>query len=160
MPEHDIVFVANEPWENYSWRRRHHIAWSLSRENKVLFVEPPYDLLTPLRDKNINWKQLLNFGRLKHRGRNLYTYSPFRVIPSSSPFLRVFGSGGLNEKMIVSGLSRASKQLGMKCPILWVNYSDLQCEYYTLFESKIVVADWYDKFDAPISRFVGEWATS
>lgn len=160
MKQHDIILIANEPWENYSWRRRHYIAWSLSKLHKVLFVEPPYDFLTPLIGEDINWKQLFNLGRLKHQGRNLYTYSPFRIIPLSFPFSRVSGFHGLNEKMVRSGLSRASRRLGMKHPILWVNFSDLQYEYYTLFDSKLVVADWYDKFDAPLSQFAGEWATS
>ena len=42
---HDIIFIAADPWEHYTWRRRHHVAWNLAKNNRVLFVEPPLTFL-------------------------------------------------------------------------------------------------------------------
>lgn len=42
MNPHDIIIIAADPWEHYTWRRRHHVAWNLAKSHRVLFVEPPY----------------------------------------------------------------------------------------------------------------------
>ncbi len=149
MDQHDIILIAAEPWENYTWRRRHHVAWALSKKNKVLFVEPPYSVLSPFRNKHISWKQLFNLGRLKHQGRNLYSYSPFKLLPLSLPFSERFNLDAINKKIIFYKLKRFAKSLEIKNPILWVFFSDKQYDYFGLFKEAIVVGDLYDKFGAP-----------
>ncbi len=146
MPKHDIIFIAAEPWEYYTWRRRHHVAWNLAKNNRVLFVEPPLTLLNPFRDINLSWRHLLNLGRLKYQGRNLFSYSPFRLMHLSLP-----GSERLNyyerdKKRTLNTLKKIVRKLRMKHPILWVYFSQLQYDYYGLFGEKIRVTDWYDRF--------------
>ncbi len=145
--KHDIIMIAAEPWENSIWRRRHHVAWNLARDNRVLFVEPPFTVMSPLSAK-IKWRHILNLGRLKYRGRNLYSYSPWKLLPLSLPGSYRFDYDSINRKIIFSDLKKIVEHLEFKAPVLWVYFSPNQYDYYGLFGEKIVVADWYDKFTA------------
>lgn len=157
MKQHDIIFIANEPWENYIWRRRHHIAWNLAKKNRVLFVEPPYSILSPVSDF-ISWKQLLNLGRLKHQGRLLYSYSPLRLIPRNIRLVRRLDYEKINKKIVFYSLKEKVKKLKFDNSMLWVNYSDIQYDYYHLFKYKLIVTDWYDNFTAPLSEHAGGYS--
>lgn len=149
MKQHDIILIAAEPWENYTWRRRHHVAWALAKNNKVLFAEPPFSVVSPLKDKNISWRQLLNLGRLKYQGRNLYSYSLFKLLPLSLPFSEQLHFDAINKKIIFYNLKQVTKRLNIKDPILLVFFSGKQYDYYGLFNEAITVGDLYDKFTAP-----------
>lgn len=149
MHPYNIVLIADEPWENFTWRRRHHVAWALSKNHKVLFVEPPFSILSSFRDRNIRWRQLFNLGRLKHQGGDLYSYSPFKLLPLSLPFSKRFKFDAINKRIIFHYLKRYAKRLNIKNPILWVFFSDKQYDYYGLLNETITVADLYDKFPAP-----------
>ncbi|MBI3596520.1 MAG: glycosyltransferase [Nitrospirae bacterium] len=159
MQKHDIIFIANEPWENSVWRRRHHIAWNLAKKNRVLFIEPPYSVMSPISDY-VSWKQLLNLGRLKYQGRFLYSYSPFRLIPRNIRLVRRLNYEKINKRIVFNDIKEKVKTLKFNDCILWVNYSDIQYDYYHLFKYKLVVTDWYDHFIAPLSKDAGDWATS
>lgn len=142
--KYNIIIIAAEPWENYTWRRRHHVAWALAKNNRVLFVEPPYSLFSPFKNKYISWRQLLNMGRLKHRGRNLYSYSPLKLIP-----LTILPSANIekiNKKAIFCQVRKAVKKLDMKKPILWTYFCLDQYEYYGVFGEMLTITDCYDKF--------------
>ncbi|MBI5408620.1 MAG: glycosyltransferase [Nitrospirae bacterium] len=149
MSRRNIVLIANEPWEHFTWRRRHHTAWALAKDNKVLFVEPPASVSSHLRDGNLSWRQLRNLGRLKHQGRGLYSFSPFKLLPLSLPFSERLDLDALNKKLIFSQLKRYARRLEMERPVLWVFFSDRQYEYYGLLDEVFTVGDIYDKFTAP-----------
>ena len=144
----NIIIISADPWAHYTWRRRHHVAWNLAKENKILFIEPPISIINPLLDIGLSWKHLFNLGKLKHQGRNLYSYSPCRFFVSSLPFSKKINYEELNKKIIFKKLKHIVDKLGMKDPILWIYYHPYHYDYYGLFNEKIVVADWYDKFTA------------
>lgn len=146
MASHDIIFIAADPWEHYTWRRRHHVAWNLAKKNRVLFVEPPLTFLNPFRDIDLNWRHLLNLGRLKHQGRNLYSYSPVRLLPLSLPGSWRFNYYETDRQRTFRRLKKIVENLKFKDPILWVYMNKYQYDYYGLFDEKIRVTDWYDKF--------------
>ncbi|MGR3303176.1 MAG: glycosyltransferase [Candidatus Scalindua sp.] len=146
MTQHDIIFIAADPWEHYTWRRRHHVAWNLAKNNRVLFVEPPLTFLQPFRDIDLNWKHLLTLGRLRNPGRMLYTYSPVRLLPLSLPGSQRLNYYERDKQRTFRRLKRIMKKLSFHNPVLWVYYSEPQYDYYNLFDEKIRVADWYDKF--------------
>ena len=148
MMSHDVIFIAAEPWEHYTWRRRHHIAWNLAKNNNVLFVEPPLTIFQPFRDIDLNFRHLLNLGRLKYQGRNLYSYSPVRLFPLSLPGAERFNYYEKDKKRTFDTLKRIFRKLKFKNPILWVYFHPFQYDYYGLFDEKIRVTDWYDKFTA------------
>lgn len=158
MVSYNIILIAAEPWEHYTWRRRHHVAWNLAKNNRVLFVEPPLTLFQPLREVNLNWRHLLNLGRFKYQGRNLYSYSPVRLLPLSLPGAKRFNYYERDKKRTFNRLKNIVRSLKYKDPILWVYYRGYQYEYYGLFDERIVIGDCYDKFSAPVSyRVSNEW---
>jgi len=149
MDSYDIIMIAAEPWEHCTWRRRHHVAWNLAKENKVLFLEPPLTIIQPFTEINLSWKHLLNLGKLKYQGRKLYSFSPLRKFPLSMPFSRIIDYDKINRKDVMRQVRNVINKLGFISPILWVYYRSYQYDYYGAFGEKLVVADWYDKFTAP-----------
>ena len=148
MTKHDIIIIGADPWEHYTWRRRHHVAWNLAKENRVLFIEPPLTLLQPFRDIDLSWRHLLRLGRLKHQGRNLYSYSPVRLLPLALPGSRHFNYYERDKKRIFTRVAKIVKKMEFKKPILWIYYYNSQYDYIGLFDEKIIVTDVYDKFAA------------
>lgn len=143
--KYNIVLIADEPWENFTWRRRHYVAWALSKNHKVVFVEPPLSLFSILKNRTINWKQIFNLGRCKHQGRKLYSYSPYKLLPLSFPFSNLLKFDSINKQIIFNQLKRYSNKLKIRGPILWVFFSDKQYEYYDSLEPILTVGDIYDK---------------
>jgi len=152
MHQHDIIIIAADPWEHYTWRRRHHVAWNLAKNNRVLFLEPPLTIFNPFRDINLSWRHLPNLGRLKYQGRNLYSYSPVRLLPLSFPGAERFNYFKKDQRRIFNKLKKIIKKLQFKDPILWVYFNQYHYDYYGLFDEKVVVTDWFDKFSAPTFR--------
>ena len=146
MNKHDIIIISAEPWEHCTWRRRHHVAWNLAKNNRVLFVEPPLTVRQPFSAINLNWRHLLNLGRFKYQGRNLYSYSPVRLFPLSFPGSKRFNYYEIDKQRTFNTLNKIVKKLEFKNPILWVFHNNYQYHYYGLFNEKIVVTDWYDDF--------------
>ena len=149
MTKHDIIIIGADPWEHYTWRRRHHVAWNLAKNHRVLFVEPPLTIFQPFRDIDLSWRHLFNLGKLKHQGRNLYSYSPVRWLPLSIPGSKRFDYYGRDKRRIFRALKKIVNRLSFQNPVLWVYFNMYQYDYYGLFDEKIVVTDWYDDFSAP-----------
>ena len=160
MSRHDIIIIGFDPFEHVTWRRRHHVAWNLAKMNIVLFVEPPLTLREPFDSRNLNWRHILNLGRLKYQGRNLYSYSPVRLLPLKLPGAKKFNYYERDKQRNLNRLEKIVKKLEFKNPILWENFSLMQYDYYHLFDYKLIVTDWYDNFTALQSESMGEWAKS
>lgn len=156
MSGHNIIVVSTDPWDHYVWRRRHHVAWNLALNNKVLFIEPPLTIRQPFKEKILCWKHLFGLGRLRYKGRNLYTYSPWRF-PLSLPFIDSRKLDRLNKKMIFGKLKKIVKKLSIHDPILWVYFKDTQYDYYGQFGEKLVVVDWYDKHTVNTAPLEFDW---
>jgi glycosyltransferase involved in cell wall biosynthesis len=122
------------------------VSWNLAKKHKrVLFIEPPFTIFSPLKTF-LSWKQLLNFGKLKQRSENLYTYSPWKIFPASLPPNGIIDWDGLSRKIIMNAIRSITKKLMMNKPVLWVYFSEHQYDYYGEFDEVAVVVDWHDKF--------------
>ena len=132
--KHDIIFIADEPWE-FTWRRRHHIAWRLADNHRVFFIEPP----------DPNNREMV---RVMQRKDNLYTVSLRKLFPDAIIRAKLDISW-LNQLIARKMLRDSLKSFDLDRPILWVNFSTFQYDYYGLFNEKLIIADWYDKFTAP-----------
>lgn len=136
----DIIIIADEPWEGGVWRRRHHVAWRLAKNNRVLFVDPP------LREAGES------IG-VRHRGRNLYSVAVRKPFPEKVVRDKVRISW-LNKFFVRKDLKQLAKMMGFTSPILWINFSTSQYDYFDLFNERLIVSDWYDMF----TEFFG-WST-
>jgi glycosyltransferase involved in cell wall biosynthesis len=164
MLKHDIVFMAVEPFEHYTWRRRHHVAWRLAKENRVLWIAPPIPSVGLIFPTHYNLKQyysrktFFDLGRLKHQGRNLWVYCPVQPLPT---WHRIPIIARFNKRLVLWDLRRVAKRLGIKKPILWLYKNRCDYEYFGLFNEKLTIYDSYDKQTAAIGFDQGsEWASS
>ena len=65
------------------------------------------------------------------------------------PLSNVFDYKKLNKESIIKNVRKIVQKLRFKDPILWVYFHPYQYDYYGLFDEKITVTDWYDKYTAP-----------
>ena len=93
---------------------------NLSKNHRVLFVEPPLTVFQPFRETQLNWRHLLNLGRFKYQGRNLYSYSPVRLFPLSFPGSKRFNYYEIDKQRTFNTLSKIVTKLEFKNPILWI----------------------------------------
>lgn len=134
MPQHDIILIAAERWEGTIWRRRHHVAWNLAKDNRVLFIEPP----TAKTAQRVS---------IKHQGRNLYSVSIKKEFPDTVARNKV-DVGFINERLIRRQLKKIAREMKIVSPLLWVYFSTEQYDYFNLFNEKLIISDWYDMFTA------------
>lgn len=166
LSKHDIIFIANEPWEHHVWRRRHHVAWRLAKKNRVLWISSPILSVALLSRRlyglqHIKRKVIFDLGRLKHQGRNLWAYCPVQLIPT---LRKIPSIAQLNKQLVLWDIQRVAKKLGIRSPILWLHKN--QCtwcnyEYYGLFNEKLIVYDYFDPMPAVDSGEISdiEWIT-
>jgi glycosyltransferase involved in cell wall biosynthesis len=163
MTKHDIVFIAVEPFEHYTWRRRHHIAWRLAKEKRVLWIAPPIPSLGLIFPRHYNLthyslKTLFDLGRLKHQGRNLWVYCPVQLLPT---WHKIPVIARLNKRLVLWNIRRVARRLGISEPTLWLYKNRCDYEYFGLFNEKLVVYDSYDKQTAFIGFDQGNgWLSS
>jgi glycosyltransferase involved in cell wall biosynthesis len=134
MARHDIIFIATEPWEGSLWRRRHHVAWQLAKDNRVLFIEPP----SRKSSKKIS---------IKYQGRNLYSITVKKNFPDQVIRNKI-NISWLNSALARKELRNIAKEMKFESPLLWVYFSTQQYDYFNLFNEKLIISDWYDMFTA------------
>jgi teichuronic acid biosynthesis glycosyltransferase TuaH len=105
----ELVVLSLEPWDEV-WRRNQHIVGALLEQRptlRVLFVEPPVDLVTNIRHGQ--WPEHVGLRAVAAR---LWALRPLRAIPT-----RLAPKGSL----VFRQVRRAYDQLHLRHPVLWVN---------------------------------------
>lgn len=117
----DLIFVSLEPW-NAIWRRNQFLCAQLSQrfpEMRLLFVESPLFSLESWKKK----KRVPTFARRLRRIEgfpNVRAFTPVKPLPNPLPGGRAF-----NERTMLAQIGRASKLVGLRDPLLWMNPHDL-----------------------------------
>jgi glycosyltransferase involved in cell wall biosynthesis len=113
---HDIVCVGFADWDTELWTNQHHLMSRLARENRVLFIES-----LGLRQPQIAGRDVKRVMRRLRRGLarpravdGLHVLSPLVL-----PFHRYRVVRELNRRLLPALVRRATRQLGLKRPILW-----------------------------------------
>lgn len=118
----DFIFVAMEDWDNV-WRRNQPIAAEFARRvpsRKLLYMGLPIDIshgirkfsLKPLREALRRTRKLESPPGFS----NIFLFNPVKWLPNTLPFCQQ-----INRWIERRQLQRASRQLGLKRPILWLN---------------------------------------
>lgn len=117
----DLIFVSLEPW-NAIWRRNQFLCAQLAGrfpEMRLLFVETPLFSLESWKNK----KRVPSFARRLRRVEgfpNVRAFTPVKPLPNPLPGGRAF-----NERTMLAQIERASKLVGLRDPLLWMNPYDL-----------------------------------
>lgn len=108
----DLVVCSLEAWDDV-WRRNQFLVEGLMRRNpslRVLFVEPPHDLILGARARRLPPRPRLR--RVGESGR-LWALRPVKALP------RLLGPGA--DRSLRRQLLRAARALRLDDPTLWVN---------------------------------------
>ncbi|OWZ84965.1 glycosyltransferase [Natranaerobius trueperi] len=110
----DIIYFSAVDWD-YVFARPQQTVSRLSKNNRVLYVEPPYSILAPLKKPKAIKKWFS--GLRKHQElENLSLYSPKPTLPFQS---KVKGINPINQRSLGKKLRKiATKKLGFKDPII------------------------------------------
>ena len=115
MRNENIICVTMSDWDEPK-RCRHHLMSVLSKDNRVLFVERPVNLLSLLRNCN-EWKRLLKIFKGIRKQDNLFLLAPLPNLPGGDwvPWVNA-----VNQKIIELSVKAAARKLGMGSPVLWI----------------------------------------
>ena len=146
LTKHDIIFIASEPWKYHIWRRRHHVAWRLAEENRVLWISPLVPSLGLIfrgfyNLRHYKRKVMFDLGRLKHQGRNLWTYCPVLPLPT---WHKIPAIARFNMRFVQKDVLRIVNKLDIQSPILWLhrNQSTMWANNYSgLFKENLSMLD-------------------
>ena len=111
-PLRSLVVCSLEAWDEV-WRRNQFLVHGLLRRNpglRVLFVEPPHDLVEGLARGRLPRRPRLR--RAAGSGR-LWTLQPVKPLPRRA--------GPLSDRALWWQVRRAAARLGLLDPVLWVN---------------------------------------
>src|SRR5438552_14587532 len=103
-----IVCLSSLFWDGRpsTW---YHLARVLSRTNRVLFVDPPRNLLRGAQN---------HAGRLQRDDEGITVFEPPPHLPYGGG-LRMRVTGPLNQRRYATAVARAVEQLGWTRPVLW-----------------------------------------
>jgi teichuronic acid biosynthesis glycosyltransferase TuaH len=135
-----IIFVSLEPWDEV-WRRNQFICDGLLRrsiENKILFVQPPFDNSYALRTRKLGIIQHQPTLMPSGYGDRLQLLTPTKWFPNSLPLGRAW-----NEKQLLSQINHALRDIKWVPTHLWIN----QHEAAHLLNAKIAPMSIYDITD-------------
>lgn len=108
----ELVVCSLEAWDQI-WRRNQLIVDRLLQRNprlRVLFVEPPHDLMSGSRDRRLPPRHRLR--DLGHEGR-LSAFTPVKSLPRSL--------GTAADRALCWQIRRAAHRVGMARPVVWIN---------------------------------------
>lgn len=113
----DLVVVSLEAWDEV-WRRNQHLVAGLLRSEvvtRVLFIEPPVDLLHQIRSGRRPSSSGLGLRQVDLEGADgrIWAYRPAKLLPR-----RLDPQG---DRRRAKGLARVARQRGLEKPVLWVN---------------------------------------
>ncbi|MGQ9512174.1 glycosyltransferase [Thermodesulfitimonas sp.] len=139
----EIVCISSVDWEPI-WTRKQQIMSRLDPSNRILYVEPPGTLLSPLKDPSF-WRKWRPWGWFAGQPRpNIFLFHPPVVLPCGNLYPPVARA---NQYWLAFWLRRAVRQLGMRRPILWT-YLPGTATLARLVEHKLLVYDCVDEHGA------------
>ncbi|MDD5748230.1 MAG: glycosyltransferase [Actinomycetota bacterium] len=142
----DIIYFATTDWRRI-YQRPQHLARGLSRENRVLYINPPYSfidiIVSALRmsDKKPEFRLRKS---LVHINDNLWVLTP----PILFPFSHASNSiNRLNYGVIKRLVIKTTKELGFREPVLWTSFPTHNIVVGD-FSEVLVVYDRMDEYSA------------
>ncbi|HCQ15953.1 MAG TPA: glycosyl transferase family 1, partial [Cryomorphaceae bacterium] len=140
IDKRDFIIVGQQPWDNPIGSNCIDIAEEISRNNRVLYINPPVDRITLLRKRPaekyiIDRREAILNGKQKKLEKvtdNLWVFTPTRIIES----LNMLPDGGFydglnkrNNRIYASEIQQAIQELSLKDYILF-NDGDMFRSFY------------------------------
>lgn len=136
----NFVCISSSVWDDY-WRRRKYLPYHLSKQSRVLYLEPPVSFVNPIFFlKNFyifNYKK-----KIRKINENLYVFPLIALIP----FSRIKAIEKFNSVFMLSITRRVIRYLKISRPILLVWDFWEADKFIGKLDEKLVVFDWYDEW--------------
>jgi len=126
------------------WARTQQLVWRMPASNRIIYVETPISILSPLRDRSLwskwgQWRQ-----GLRVRKENLYLYSPPPLLPFANRWRWV---NRLNQAILARALKKVAWQAGFSEPIL-ITYLPNSADLALRLGEKLLIYDCVDEHSA------------
>ena len=145
-----IVCLYCEDWDTPLRTSKHHLMKHFAQNNRVLYVEQPYHLLTIFKYPGDFIKRVKNWRRsIREVEPNIFVFSFFYPFPFHS-FSRITSSlwvNQANQLWLHFWLKRVLKRLSFRNPIFWVYYPTA-AEILAKFKPKLTVFHVIDEWSA------------
>lgn len=115
IENHPIVCISSIDWDPI-WTRKQQIMSRLPVSNKILYVEPPVTLISPLKDKEAWKKWGMWFKGIRRLNDNIFLYSPPVTLPFGNKYRMI---NKINQWWISLFLKRVIAKLDLKTPMVW-----------------------------------------
>lgn len=139
----DIICIGPVAWRGVWARPQQLMSRLLARGARILYVDPPVTVLSPLKDPRLRPRWTHPGSRLEAAGaglENLWILEP----PLSLPFgSKRRGVNRLNQQALAGALRRAAAHLGFRRPVLWT-YLPGSGDLAPLFPHSLLVYDCVD----------------
>lgn len=146
----DIVYFAITDW-NAMTQRCHHLAYELSRSNRVFYVNPCYySAVGYLRDTLLRCRIRSSIMSMREVKSNLYIIDLPPIFPKGLEYPRI---GSLNYELLLPLIRMRLNKMHVAHPVLWVSLPPDRALAGRLGEA-LVVYDCMDKYGAFYPRHV------
>jgi len=108
-----ILCLAAADWAGMWARAQQFMTIFARRGNRVIYVDPPITLLSPLKNPALRGR---SGDRLRRLEENIYVYSPPVILPFGNMYRPV---NRVNQRIIAAGLGRVYRKTELRPTICW-----------------------------------------
>lgn len=114
LENQDIICIAGVDFDPL-WARTQQLVWRLPESNRILYVEEPISVLSPLKDPTRWYKWRLWREGIRFKKANLALFSPPLLLPFAN---RCRFINKVNQWLLSRSLKRVCRQLSFNRPLL------------------------------------------
>jgi hypothetical protein len=139
----DILCIAGVDFDPL-WARTQQLVWRFDQSNRIIYVETPLSILSPVKDRALWNKWGLWRQGLRRKKENLWLYSPPLLLPFANRFRWI---NQINQYILAAALRKQMKLLDFKKPIL-LTYLPNTIDMLSLIDYELLVYDCVDEHSA------------
>lgn len=139
----DIVCIAGVDFDPL-WARAQQLVWRMPESNRILYVEAPISILSPVKDPQMRYKWGMWRQGVRSRKENLFLYSPMPVLPFGNRFRLI---NKINQWLIGKALKKVCRKIGFSQPVL-LTYLPNTADMAGMLDEKLLVYDCVDEHSA------------
>jgi len=141
LENENIICISSVDWDPI-WTRKQQVMSRLPKSNKILYIEPPVTLLSPLKDPKSIIKWFTFLKGFRPWSKNIFLFSPPVTLPFGNKY-RVINR--LNQWWVSLFLKAVMAHLEIKNPIVWTYLPNSVDLVDKLGQKKLLVYDCVDE---------------
>lgn len=135
-----IVCISTACWYPFPTRKQN-IMERLDDDCEILYIDPPFTMLAPLKDKSLMGKIFECTKEQPKPKENITVYKPPVIFPF---FNKLRSINKINQRILAHFIKSKMKKHGFNNPVIWC-YSPASCDIVNLLPHSAVVYDCIDR---------------